>query len=703
MAKCGGGALSQHRRLPFGSRVDARAFLFRPVWPWLRRRAAAAKASVAPALPPAPTAPAAPLVSYAPPRSSPAGGGGGLDDDILGLDDTVVVLDAQLAAPPQAPAQAVAGQDPADADAGEPAQSSLLTRPAWQRDFWRWSAGVGWTLDVLLLAWAIFLRQSGLVEEGIAAPGSAAQSAGSVGAAADASPGAATGSLVGTRNAAVAAPLDDTMYATLLRRNLGEEQSLTVSDGVLGGLLRDESRNLGRLVDGLKAALPEPGPPPPQGSSVDWGVRDEEQFEDLKLLTLIDDLKAKVSSDRDFLRQRDAELLNELQEKPSILFKLSERVMERRRLELEPPQPSQASAELPLGDLASFASGAVLPFSVVLGAVLLTAVLSQQMLRVATVWREQRVSDGDKRRRRWGQRVRYVLGMVSTAADALAKGELSTVEQKCDDVGAVISRWARGPTWEELARAELVEFWERWGPQAWGLRLTLPPRSPGARNGRSFLSGLLADPAGLADQWRTSVEVVARRYGEAFLAAWAKDADDSQSQAAAADAVSDAERVPVATALVIRIFGGWGRRGRRGRRGAGTEGADWVNIANIPLSGDWREKALRLLIPAEEDKRDVPIVGDMCEALLTTVVASQVSRVVGKSVWGSLTTDLWQRYGYASTAEHDGAPFQIGYEVVEVAAIEEEEMLATARAMPRGGERVVRVPQVEAQIREQRH
>ena len=41
--------------------------------------------------------------------------------------------------------------------------------------------------------------------------------------------------------------------------------------------------------------------------------------------------------------------------------------------------------------------------------------------------------------------------------------------------------------------------------------------------------------------------------------------------------------------LVIRIFGRW------------PAPEDWVNIANLPLSGDWREQALRLLLPSAKD------------------------------------------------------------------------------------------------------
>lgn len=616
--------------------------------------------------------------------------------------EAVVVVDAQLATAPHIYAQSAGtGEDAANVDVNEPGPTTAMRQPAWQRDFWRWSAGIGWTLDLLLLSWALFLRQAGFVEkqEGSSGLARVSQIAGGTEFSRPASQEGATDQRFaqGSKDGSSAPALDDTMYAILLRRSLGEQQSLTVSDGVLGGLLRDESRNLGRLVDDLKATFEGPQPTPladAQDNTADMlGPQVEDPIENLKLLTLIDDLKAKVASDRDFLRQRDAQLLNELEEKPTILLKLSERVLERRLLEAEAPATAfkSPSAE----ELGSFASGAILPFAVFLAAILMTTVLSQQMLRVATAWREQRVSDGDRRRRRWGQRFRLVIGMMSTACDAAAKGELPAAQQKCNDVVAAFSTWAKGPTWGELAMAELAEFWERWGPQAWGLRIALPQKSPGSLTGRSFLVGLIADPGGIAEEWRTSVEAVAQNYGEALLAAWAKEDDGVSSQAFVPTSVSSSARTPIATALVIRIFGGWGSS-------AESERPDWVNIANIPLAGDWREKALRLLIPAEEDKRDVPILGDVCEALLTAVVANQVSRVVSKSVWGSLTTDLWRRYGYVPATKSFSAPFQIGYEVVEVASKDEEEMLAIARAMPVGGERVVRVPQVEAEIRGQR-
>eukprot|EP00435_Cladocopium_sp_Y103_P038566 s1574_g10.t1 len=48
--------------------------------------------------------------------------------------------------------------------------------------------------------------------------------------------------------------------------------------------------------------------------------------------------------------------------------------------------------------------------------------------------------------------------------------------------------------------------------------------------------------------------------------------------------------------LVIRIFGRW------------PAPEDWVNIANLPLAGDWREQALRLLLPSAKDVQDAVVV-----------------------------------------------------------------------------------------------
>ena len=32
--------------------------------------------------------------------------------------------------------------------------------------FWRWTGALGWSLDFILLCWALFLRRAGLVDQG---------------------------------------------------------------------------------------------------------------------------------------------------------------------------------------------------------------------------------------------------------------------------------------------------------------------------------------------------------------------------------------------------------------------------------------------------------------------------------------------------------------------------------------------------------
>ena len=31
--------------------------------------------------------------------------------------------------------------------------------------FWRWTGGLGWSLDFILLCWALFLRKAGLIDQ----------------------------------------------------------------------------------------------------------------------------------------------------------------------------------------------------------------------------------------------------------------------------------------------------------------------------------------------------------------------------------------------------------------------------------------------------------------------------------------------------------------------------------------------------------
>jgi len=37
--------------------------------------------------------------------------------------------------------------------------------------FWRWTGGLGWSLDFILLCWALFLRKAGLIDQSEEATG----------------------------------------------------------------------------------------------------------------------------------------------------------------------------------------------------------------------------------------------------------------------------------------------------------------------------------------------------------------------------------------------------------------------------------------------------------------------------------------------------------------------------------------------------
>eukprot|EP00434_Breviolum_minutum_P022364 symbB.v1.2.019738.t1/scaffold1624.1/size108959/3 len=74
--------------------------------------------------------------------------------------------------------------------------------------------------------------------------------------------------------------------------------------------------------------------------------------------------------------------------------------------------------------------------------------------------------------------------------------------------------------------------------------------------------------------------------------AWGEEASKARQKAAEA-----AQSQGARGGLVIRIFGRW------------PAPFDWVNIANLPLVGDWpetqREQGLRLLLPAAKDVQDL--------------------------------------------------------------------------------------------------
>jgi len=331
---------------------------------------------------------------------------------------------------------------------------------------------------------------------------------------------------------------------------------------------------------------------------------------------------------------------------------------------VQPPEPGlQAQLE-------QIVDESLIPVAGLVGVLLLVAVLSQQMLRVATAWRTRKTSKAERMRKVLLRRGRTMQDRAGMVFKTLQQGKLSAARNRFSDLMSFCSRLAAEPTWEETVRAELAAFREQWSTETFGLKFVMPgsndKKGRGSQDG--FVARLFADPLGLLDKWSVSAQSVAKGYIDGALAEWATGGD----------------RAP--TGLVIRIYGRWPEEAAAAGREQG-----WVNIANLPLAGDWREKALRLLIPAEKDVQDLPIIGPACELVLTSVVSKQVTRVVNESAWGSLTKGLWHR----GSEEKE---FQIGYEVVEVATRDREEMISTARKLPVSGTpgRVVQVAPVEA-------
>jgi len=515
-------------------------------------------------------------------------------------------------------------------------------RPQRQKDFWRWMAGIGWALDFLLVAWAIFLRDIGIVEESkVERNGQGSEP-----------------------NDVKALKLDGSTYASLLERDLQQEMSITETDNQLGSLLTDVSKELMQVSSQVERLM-EPG---------DVKVP---LYEDVALCRLIDELQARIEGDRELLQRRDELLLAELREKPAVLRSLSARLQQQRELDVQnnkvltglglypPPAPQEGG-----GELQQFLGGSALPVAIFLGISLLVTVLSQQFLRVATAWRRERWSKAERMRAIQGRRLKRLQDAAGSVLDDLAKGRLEQASKAFRGLAGDVGRWAAEPTWEEVVRTEAAELWERWGPEAFRMEAVLP-------NLQGLPKATGPQAKWVAERWFASAQAVVKDYVESALAAWA--------QAGKSPAASSEAAEPQASGLVIRIFGRW------------PQPAKWVNIANLPLAGDWREKALRLLIPAEKDVQDVPILASLCEATLTAVVSSQVSRVVSTSAWGQLTTDLWRQGGRAGSKRR----FQIGYEVVEVPTQVPADMCAMARALPQSGTpgRVVRVrPGIESQI-----
>jgi len=514
--------------------------------------------------------------------------------------------------------------------------------PERQHDFWRWTAGVGWALDALLLGWAIFLRDLGFVaKSGTATVDKSYLDASNLGL------GGAT------------LKIDEATYADLLERELLEERSITESDSQLGRLLeklKSDLAQFGARMRGRSAASEESA-----SASED------------EVAAKLNTLEAKVDANRLLLQRRDNVFLGELEGKLETLRSLSARLQRKYRVietqgyTSEVPQPdSSMNGNL---ELVQFMQGSALPVAFVLAASAAIAWLSQQFLRVATAWRRREWSKAERARKVQLWRLRQLQDHGGRFMNELGSGKLAKAQGDFGELVGALGKWAAEPTWEELFRTEAAAFWERWGPQAFELEAVLP----GVREAPQEF-----EPAAkwVADRWWASAQGVVKDTVEAALASWAGGGTKSEAASKKQTVQDGARQVEVgskvgssqahSTGLVIRIFGRW------------PKALEWVSITNLPLAGDWREKALRLLIPAEKDVRDLPILGPLCESLLTAVVSNQVKRSVTTSIWGGLTTDLWRFRGSQKQ-------FEMGYEVVEVNSQVPEKMCEIARSLPRSG------------------
>eukprot|EP00931_Biecheleriopsis_adriatica_P020214 TRINITY_DN13580_c0_g1_i2.p1 TRINITY_DN13580_c0_g1~~TRINITY_DN13580_c0_g1_i2.p1 ORF type:complete len:758 (-),score=172.62 TRINITY_DN13580_c0_g1_i2:60-2162(-) len=539
-------------------------------------------------------------------------------------------------------------QDEADNLSAVPQDASLQAFRQ-QRDFWKWSAGVGWALDFVLLCWALFLRSAGL------APGSP--------------PG--EGQALPTPSL----KFDRSTYADLVASQFQEERYVSESDLNIKTVQEGLKVNLESLRDGAETLLKPTEEQPPK-------------YDDVVLSQLIGDVLQQVENDGQVLAERAEQLLKNLQEKPVLLRELAEQwgQLDARML-LRGGAAGGGSLGISPSELPRFLQESLVPVILVLGSFFLVAFLSQQFLTVVTEWRRRREETKAERMRKIQlRRFQTFRDVLSGAMSKLVEGNLDEAAKAFDQAANFTNRWMSEPTWEELLRAELTAFWERWGPEAYKLQVDIGDWK------RVPKTSSVEQAKFVADRWFSSAQSVVKDAAMDAVKAWGEEASRAASAARRAAqlrspqgfsqrAGDDARPLnghKEGTGLVIRIFGRW------------PAPEAWVNIANLPLVGDWREQALRLLLPSAKDVQDVPLLGPVSEEALTTVVSSQVKRAISTSAWGSLTTDLWRR-GIGSSKSHEG--FQIGYEVVEVESQVREEMCALARAMPRSGTpgRVVRV------------
>ncbi|CAE7238817.1 unnamed protein product [Symbiodinium necroappetens] len=376
--------------------------------------------------------------------------------------------------------------------------------------------------------------------------------------------------------------------------------------------------------------------------------------DDVVLSGLIRDLQAGIEDQLEILGNKDAEVWGKMQQKPEMLRQLADEPM---------PTPERPNNGLLPEELPQFVEQSLVPIVVILGSSFLVAILSRQFLRVVTEWRRSREETRAERIRKiQKRRFQAFTGVVNGALENLARGEFSKAAEGFDQVANFANRWASEPTWEELLRVEVLAFWERWGPQAYRLEANIGDWTGAPRSSTS------EQFKWVADRWFSSAQSVVKDFAFDAVKAWGEEATKAANAAREAAQLRSKEP-PRGRGLVIRIYGRW------------PAPEDWINIANLPLAGDWREQALRLLLPSAKDVQDVPLLGSFSEQALTAVVSGQVSRAIQNSAWGSLTTDLWRR-GSGVASEK---PFEIGYEVVEVNSSDAEEMCGLARSMPKSG------------------
>ncbi|CAE6937544.1 unnamed protein product [Symbiodinium natans] len=369
-----------------------------------------------------------------------------------------------------------------------------------ERQFWRWTGALGWSLNFILLCWALFLRKAGLVSQGQPEEG-----------------------LDVDLEPAQSLKMDSTTYADLVASQLQEERYVTESNNALGTILAGLGSKLESLRSGAERLLRP----------------DEERSDDVVLSKLIGDLQAGIEDQLEILGNKDAEVLQKLQQKPEILRQLADEPL---------PSIERPNNGLLLEEWPQFVEQSLGPIVVILGSSFLVAVLSRQFLRVVTEWRRSREeSKAERMRKIQKRRFQAFTGVFNGALENLAKGQFTQAAKSFDQVANFANRWASEPTWEELLRAEVAAFWERWGPQAYRLEANIGDFTgvPQSSTSEQF--------KWVADRWFTSAKSVVKDFAFDAVKAWGEvppqphassDADVPKQEASrAADAARRATQM----------------------------------------------------------------------------------------------------------------------------------------------------------------